>query len=314
GTARSMGTFLNCCGEGVWGGAVLPCDFCPQDRNSPHVCPDAVARMDTSKRSLENESLLTQIRKIHQKSHQRYGSPRITEQLKREEKVASRPRVARLMKGANIRSKGSKKYKQTTDSNHELTISPNLLKRQFETSRLGQVWVSDISYLWTDQGWGYLTVIIDLADRQVIGWAVSEEMTTEQTVLAAWKMAVKNRPPESGLIFHSDRGSQYATTAFRQHLVKHQVCQSMSRKGDCWDKAVAEFFFKTLKAEIGYQVRFPSLLLAQLTIFEFIEIWYNRQRIHSSIGYKTPVEMQQYLQNLFNNKAAFLYRTLFESL
>ncbi|MEM7372430.1 MAG: IS3 family transposase [Bacteroidota bacterium] len=188
-----------------------------------------------SKRAKENRSLLAQIRQIHQKSHGRYGSPRITEALRRVGKVASRPRVARLMKAAGIQSKVKKKYKQTTDSNHELTIAPNVLDRQFEWDCLGKAWVSDISYLWTGQGWVYLTVIIDLADRQVIGWALSQEMTTEQTILAAWKMAITNRAVEPGLIFHSDRGVQYAAAAFRAQLHKHQIIQSMSRKGNCWE-------------------------------------------------------------------------------
>ena len=258
-----------------------------------------------SKRAEENAALLEQIRKIHKKSHERYGSPRITEELNREGKLASRPRVARLMRQANIRSKVKKKHKQTTDSKHGMEISPNLLERQFDTMKLGEVWVSDISYLWTDQGWIYLTVIIDLADRQVIGWALSRGMSTEETILAAWKMAINHRPiTEQGLIFHSDRGSQYASHAFREQLHKHQVRQSMSRKGDCWDNAVAESFFKTLKVEMGYETRFESLEMARINIFEFIEIWYNRLRIHSSIGYRTPWEMQQHLQLLFNQKEA----------
>ena len=153
--------------------------------------------------------LLKQIREIYHKSRCRYGSPKITKVLKAKGYIASRQRVARLMKGAGIRSKTTKKYKTTTDSKHKLRVSPNLLNRQFEVEVLGKYWVSDLSYIWTAQGWLYLTIILDLADRKVIGWALSRSMTTEDTVLPAWKMAIKNRPIEPGLIFHSDRGSQY---------------------------------------------------------------------------------------------------------
>lgn len=257
-----------------------------------------------SKWKIENEALIFEIRSIHHQSRQRYGSPRITAQLGREGGSASRPRVARLMKEAGIRAKTSKKYRQTTDSNHSEPIAPNHLNRQFKVAKLAKVWVSDITYIWTREGWVYLTVIMDLADRKIIGWALSQGMSVEETTLPAWQMACKNRPPVKGLIFHSDRGIQYAAQAFRDALAAQNICQSMSRKGNCWDNAVAESFFKTLKAEIGQQIKFTSRKKTKIILFEFIEIWYNRQRIHSSIGYRTPQEMEQILTNQIITKKA----------
>jgi len=254
-----------------------------------------------SKRAIENEELIKEIQSIHQRSHGRYGSPKITAELRRQG-CASRPRVARLMKAEGIGSKTSKKYRQTTDSNHSLKISANRLKRQFEVTELAKVWVSDITYIWTTEGWLYLTVVMDLADRKIIGWALSKGMFVEETTLPAWKMAVKNRPPEDGLIFHSDRGIQYAAKIFRAAIATKNVRQSMSRKGNCWDNAPAESFFKILKAEIGPGIRFTAREKARITIFEFIEIWYNRQRIHSTIGYRTPLEMEQFLTNNLKTK------------
>lgn len=256
-----------------------------------------------SKRKKYNALLLKEIREIHQASRCRYGSPKITKVLKAKGYKASRPRVARLMKKAGIRSNVRKKYKTTTDSTHNLRISPNLLKQQFEVSTLATSWVSDLSYIRTGQGWLYLTIILDLADRKVVGWALSRTMTVEQTVLPAWKMAIKNRTPQSGLIFHSDRGVQYASHAFREVLAKEKVRQSMSRKANCWDNAVAEAFFKILKSELGYDTHFSSFQQARIALFEFIEIWYNRQRIHGSIGYRTPIQMEQLLLSNLNNAA-----------
>lgn len=257
-----------------------------------------------SKRQKENELLVVEIDKIHRKSRGRYGSPKITIELGKMGYKASRQRVARLMKKAGIRSKISKKFKTTTDSKHSLGFSPHLLDRQFQTNRLGKVWVSDITYIRTALGWLYLTVILDLADRKVIGWALSQGMTAEETTIAAWKMALKNRPVEPGLMFHSDRGVQYAAIAFRRQLGQNLVIQSMSRKANCWDNAVAESFFKILKAELAYDIFFPSEDSARIAIFEFIEIWYNRQRIHQAIGYRTPLQMEQLLTINFNRKAA----------
>lgn len=255
-----------------------------------------------SKRSQENEALIKQIRQIFEQSRGSYGSPRIWAQLCAQGIKVSRPRVARLMRKGHIRSKSRRKYVLTSDSKHALPISPHLLDRNFEVGQLNRAWVSDISYLYTRQGWIYLTIILDLADRKVIGWSLSKSLQTGPTVIDAWKMAIANRKPQAGLIFHSDRGIQYAAHAFRRLIAKHPgIRQSMSRKGNCWDNAVAESFFKSLKTEWLADKKVPSLKEAQLDIFEYIEIWYNRKRRHSTLDYKTPAEFEQLL---FNKQSA----------
>ncbi len=244
-----------------------------------------------SKRAVENENLMEQIRVIHRKSKGTYGSPRISEELKKSYVHVSRRRVARLMKKANIQTKNKKRFKATTNSKHKFPIAPNLLNREFKVEELGKVWVSDITYIRTTEGWLYLTVIIDLCDRKVIGWSTSSTLKTSETVVPAWKMAVKNRPVDDSLIFHSDRGVQYACTEFKELLAANPfVKQSMSRKGDCWDNAVAESFFKTLKTEWIYRNKYASKRQATVSVFEYIETWYNTQRSHSSLNYLSPEE------------------------
>lgn len=251
-----------------------------------------------SKRSIDNQLLLEQIRTIYQESKQRYGSPKITKILNKDSWCASRVRVARIMKKASLRSSVNQRFKITTDSNHSLPVCHNILNRDFVACDLGEKWVSDITYIATKEGWLYLTVILDLADRKVIGWSVSETMSAQSTVIAALNKAVTNRVGKPGLIFHSDRGVQYACEEFRSALKKiGNVNQSMSRKGNCWDNAVAESFFKILKSELGYETRFETRRQATLAIFEFIEGWYNRRRIHETLGYKTPEQMEIQLVN-----------------
>jgi putative transposase len=199
------------------------------------------------------------------------------------------------MKQLEIRSIIHRKFKVvTTDSNHGHTLSPNLLDRDFTASRPGQKWVSDITYVRTNQGWLYLTVVLDLFDRKIIGWSMSRNMEAGNTVIAAFKMAIRNRPvnPEE-LIFHSDRGVQYACGEFRNLLQSYRILQSMSRKGNCWDNAVAENFFKILKSELIYHI--PNLQYDQtrIEIFEFIEIWYNKKRKHSYLNYLTPEQFEK---------------------
>ena len=162
------------------------------------------------------------------------------------------------------------------------------MERDFHAERSGQKWVSDITYIPTQQGWLYLTIVMDLYDRKIIDWSLSTTMTTQATILAAWKMASRNRDVVSGLLFHSDRGVQYAASAFANHLKRQGVLQSMSRKGNCWDNAVAESFFKILKSELVRHVNYQSILQAKTDIFEFIEIWYNRKRKHAYLGNQTP--------------------------
>lgn len=250
-----------------------------------------------SNRELENKSITDKIITIHNESKQSYGSPRITRVLNNQCVKISRHRVARLMQQAEIRSKIKRKFKVTTDSNHSFPIAQNILNRNFKPAMPGTAWVSDITYVRTKEGWLYLTTIIDLADRKVIGWSLSEDMKASSTSIAALEMAIDNRPIDSKLIFHSDRGIQYACSEFKNYLdLNENIVQSMSRKGNCWDNAVAESFFKTLKVELIYQEKFITIQQAKTTIFQYIEIWYNRKRIHSSLGYRTPVEMEKYLQ------------------
>ena len=249
-----------------------------------------------SKRWINQNELLVQIEEIHKDSKYRYGSPRIAAALKFRGVIASRPRVARLMRKANIRSIVRKKYRvQTTDSKHIYAPAPNILGRDFYAAHIGKKWVSDLTYIRTREGWLYLTTIMDLADRKIVGWALSETMEAEQTTIAAWRMAIKNRPITPKLIFHSDRGVQYACNEFRRELMRFSVNQSMSRKGNCWDNAVAESFFKTMKTEMVYHENFINRVQAKLAIFEYIEVWYNRKRRHSTLGYLTPQEFEQLL-------------------
>ncbi len=249
-----------------------------------------------SKRTIENQKLMEQIRSIHKKSKGTYGSPRITEELKINYVYVSRPRVARIMKKANIYSITKKKFVATTDSKHTFPVAPNLLNREFKVDRQGKVWVSDITYIRTLEGWLYLTIIMDLADRKIIGWALSSSMHASTTIIPAWIMAIQNRPFRGELLFHSDRGVQYACTEFRELLLKSQiVTQSMSRKGNCWDNAVAESFFKTLKTEWVYRNKYVSRKQASVSVFEYIETWYNTQRRHSSLNYLSPNEYGELL-------------------
>lgn len=253
-----------------------------------------------SKREKENTFLLQEIFTIYDQSNGTYGSPRIHQELYQLGYKVSRPKVSRIMKKNKIQSKIRKKWVITTDSKHNDPIAPNLLNRNFRVDLPGQVWVSDITYINTKNGWVYLTVIIDLFNRKVIGWALSSTMKADQTSIAALKMALSNRNKSENLIFHSDRGVQYACSDFTKVLSKNDIIQSMSRKGNCWDNAVAESFFKSLKTESIYQYNFISKLEAKRKIFQYIEIWYNRKRRHSALGYKTPLEIEK----LFNIKKA----------
>ena len=229
------------------------------------------------------------IQTVHQSSNGRYGSPKITEELRDLGWIVSRPRVARIMRSAGIRSVICKKFRGvTTDSRHDFPVAENHLNRDFYASEPCQKWVSDITYIFTRQGWVYLTIIMDLYDRKIIGWSLATNLTTQDTVMAAWKMAVLHRPINGQLIFHSDQGVQYASYAFAEELKRQMVTQSMSRKGNCWDNAVAENFFKILKSEMVKHTVFQSILMARNELFMFIEIWYNRKRKHAYLGYKTP--------------------------
>ncbi len=251
-----------------------------------------------SKRAVENQKLMEQIRQIHKKSKYTYGSPRVTEELKINYVHVSRRRVARLMQKAGIRSITKKKFVATTDSKHNYPVAPNLLNREFRVEVPGKVWVSDITYIRTIEGWLYLTVIIDLFDRKVIGWSMSSTLKTSETIAPAWMMALMNRPLTDKLIFHSDRGIQYACSELKELIRNPQVIQSMSRKGNCWDNAVAESFFKTIKTEWIYRFVYTTKKQAVISVFEYIETWYNTQRRHSALNYLTPDEYGKLMNKL----------------
>ncbi len=260
-------------------------------------------RNGPSDRWKENERLLVDILDVYESSHKSYGSPRITQELRAQNKKVSKRRVAKIMQAAGIQTRKRRKFKATTDSRHKYPIAPNVLNRNFLATRPGEIWVSDITYVRTYSGWLYLTVIIDMFDRKVIGWFMSKNLTTDDSIIPAWFMAVTNRPIKEDLIFHSDRGVQYACDDFTEILKQNiLITRSMSRKGNCWDNAVAESFFKTIKVEWIYSRIFEDQAQATLSIFEWIERCYNKRRRHSALGYKTIDEFEKINSN-FNNAA-----------
>jgi transposase InsO family protein len=241
----------------------------------------------------EDQELLRHIISIFEANKGRYGSPRIWRELVEEfNRKVSRKRVERLMRKQGIQAKGRRKWVKTTDSGHNLPVAKNVLARNFTANKAGEKWVSDITYVLTKDGWLYLTVILDLWDRKIIGWNIADDMGAEN-VYKALMMAVGNRSPRKGLLFHSDRGVQYCSGLFRKVLKTYcpGVRQSMSRKGNCWDNACAESFFKTLKWELDILNGRHSKQEVKAGIFEYIEIYYNRHRRHSALGYATPLAL-----------------------
>jgi transposase InsO family protein len=248
------------------------------------------------RRETADDELLRLIREIVAKHHRRYGSPRIRRELRDVYgKRVSVKRVARLMRKNGLNARWRRTFIKTTDSKHALAVCENILNREFHAEKGGQKWVSDITYLRTANGWVYLTVVLDLYDRKVIGWALSAGMEAADTTVAALGMAVKNRKPGDGLIFHSDRGVQYCAQSFRAVLRENcpSVRQSMSRKGNCWDNACAESFFKTLKRELETLDGKHSEADVRQSVFFYIEAYYNRVRLHSVLDYVAP--------NVFNS-------------
>ena len=261
------------------------------------------SRNRKSQRAQEDEELLIKIKQIYKKRRGKYGSPRIHRDLKDMGYCVGRKRVARIMRENGIVAKIKRRFRVTTDSNHNFPIADNLLKRNFYIDAPDRVWAGDISYVWTDEGWLYLAVIIDLFSRAVVGWAMDRHMKTELTLRALY-MAIGQRRPERGLIFHSDRGVQYASTAYRKALEYHGIIQSMSRKGDCWDNAVCESFFGKLKTEEDNDMKFHTRDKARHELFKFIEIWYNRERRHSYVGNISPMEFEKLYYCQEERKAA----------
>lgn len=240
-----------------------------------------------SKRDIANEQLDQKIIPLFEKHKQRYGAPRLADELKEMGEACSKNRVARRLQHLKLKAKAKKKFKVTTDSKHSLPVAPNLLNRDFHAERPNQKYVGDISYIWTDEGWMYLAVVIDLYSRAVIGWSIQATMS-RQLVCDALTMALWRRGFPRGVLFHSDRGSQYCSGDYQALLKKHGFICSMSRKGNCWDNSVAESFFHTLKVELTSDIRYKTRGEAKQSIFNYIETYYNRVRRHSAIGSIAP--------------------------
>jgi putative transposase len=249
----------------------------------------AWCRRGASARAREDAVLKVAVRAAHGASGKRYGSPRIHAELKASDHRVARKRVARLMREEGIAGQRKRRFRVTTDSRHSHPIAPNVLKRNFTAPAPNKVWVADITYIWTREGWTYLAALLDLHSRRVVGWSMDSRLD-RSLALDALRMALKTRRPEPGLVHHSDRGVQYASADYRRQLRRHGMVCSMSRKGDCWDNAVAESFFSTLKAELVHRTDFVSRSHARAAVFEYIEGFYNRRRRHSALGYISPVE------------------------
>lgn len=244
-----------------------------------------------SKYLLEEQYLKIEIKKIYEESIKSYGARRIRTELAKLNIRCSRRRVSKIMKKIDISPIRRRRFINTTESEHSLYIHPNILERNFYVNGPDSVWVSDITYIPTNQGWLYLSIVLDLFARKVVGWSMSNTMKATLTKNAL-EMAIANRNPSPGLIHHSDRGIQYACNEYQKVLNDNKIFCSMSRKGDCWDNAVAESFFSSLKKELVYKRRFKTMDQARMDIFHYIEIFYNRKRLHSSNGYVSPVEFE----------------------
>jgi len=246
-----------------------------------------------SLRKKENSKLAARIKVIHARKRKIYGSPRIHKELNENGVKCSRNRVARIMKKEGIRAIVPRKYKATTDSKHNLPVAPNILKQDFDIKEPNKVWLADITYISTLVGWLYLAAVMDLGCRRIKGWAMSDRLTKE-LALDALKMAICNYPKTAGIIHHSDRGSQYASIEYQKLLKDNGLICSMSRKGNCWDNAPMESFFHTLKTEWVYGQKYNTRQEAKASLFEYIEIFYNRQRRHSALQYMNPCQYELY--------------------
>jgi transposase InsO family protein len=250
-----------------------------------------------SERARKDQRLRIEVRAIHRETRGRYGSPRIHKELQARGERVSRKRVARLMQAEGLRGRKKRRFQKTTNSDHTYPIAPNVLNRKFDVGEVpgpDQVWVADITYVPTREGWLYLAVILDLATRLVVGWSMGETLETK-LVIGALEMALRRRRPPPGLLHHSDRGVQYASNEYRELLERQKAVVSMSRKGNCWDNAVAESFFATLEIELIEDADWDTRNEARSAIFDFVEVWYNRHRRHSSLGYLTPAEFDERL-------------------
>ena len=250
-----------------------------------------------SAHAIADERLMLQVRVAFHRNHGRYGSPRIQQELGDEGTHVGTKRVARLMRQDGLVARARRRHGCTTDSTHSLPVAANLLDRQFDVNdvRINQVWVSDITYVPTREGWLYLAIILDLASRRVVGWSMADTLEGD-IALRALRMAIGARHPAPGLIHHSDRGSQYVAAEYRALQLEHGMRPSMSRRANCWDNAVAESFFHTLKMELIYTEDYDTHEAARTAVFEYIEVFYNRQRCHSANGYLAPLVYEQALK------------------
>ena len=232
------------------------------------------------------------VRTVFERSRGTYGSPRVRQQLRREGIHTSKRRVERVMRGLGLVARRPRRFMATTRADASHRVEPNILARDFSATRPDERWVTDITYVWTDEGWAYVAAILDLFSRAVVGWAVDATLST-QLPLAALEMAVRRRRPERGLLHHSDRGCQYTSADYREELAALGVTVSMSRRGNCWDNAVAESFFATLKAELVAGRRWGTRSELRAATFEYVETFYNRRRLHSALNYMTPAEVER---------------------
>lgn len=244
-----------------------------------------------SARDVQNKTIDNQIRTIYDEHKGNYGSPRIAKELSVRNIICCENKVAKRMKKMNLKAKTKKKFRVTTDSKHNLPISPNILNRDFSTTAMDQKWVGDITYIHTQEGWLFLATVIDLHSRSIIGWSMNKRMT-KALVCDALMMALWNRRFPKEVVMHTDRGSQYCSHRYQKIIRLYGLKSSMSRRGNCWDNAVAESFFKTLKAELVYQNNFLTREEAKSAIFRYIEVYYNKLRRHSAIDYRTPFEVE----------------------
>jgi transposase InsO family protein len=247
-----------------------------------------------SARAIADERLMLNVRVSHQRSAGTYGAPRVHRDLRDKGLHVGKKRVARLMRQQGLVGRVRRRSVRTTDSTHPDPVAPNLLGRQFDVQGIGardRIWVSDITYVPTREGWLFLATVLDLASRRVVGWAMRETLEVD-LALSALRMALGTRRPAPGLLHHSDRGTQYAAAEYRALLAAHGMIASMSRKGDCWDNAVAESFFATLELELIVKSEWRTRDAARRAIFRYIETWYNRERLHSTLGYRSPAQYE----------------------
>lgn len=249
------------------------------------------SKRKTAGRYLEDGRILEIIKHHYNRSRGTYGLPRIYAAIRKEGLKVNKKKIARLMRANKIRAKTKRKFKVTTIQNTKAQASENMLKGSFESKKENRIWTSDITYLWTKEGWLYLAVIMDIYSRKIVGWSFSSSLSAE-LVFNALIMAIVQRNPSEGIIFHSDRGSQYTSSSVRELLKSYKITQSMSSTGNCYDNAITESFFHSLKTELTYWNCYQTRQEARRSIFEYIEIFYNRQRLHSALNYLSPVEFE----------------------